>query len=75
MTTRRKIEMARQTSPMCAKCPTVVCSPPIKANEELSLDKAPSFCPMKRMPEVIEKAISEYDKPEIKEFARQASLQ
>ena len=30
---------------------------------------------MKRMPEVIEKAISEYDKPEVKEFARLASLQ
>ncbi|MFC2072730.1 DUF1847 domain-containing protein [Chloroflexota bacterium] len=30
---------------------------------------------MKRMPEVIEKAISEYDNPEVKEFARLASLQ
>jgi len=27
------------------------------------------------MPEIIEKAISEYDKPEIREFARQASIQ
>jgi len=67
--------MTRKRSPTCAKCPTMACSPPIKANEELCLDKAPSFCPMKRMPEVIEKAISEYDKPDIKEFARQASLQ
>jgi len=40
-----------------------------------SFDKAPDFCPMKLMPEVIEKAISEYDKPEVKEFARLASLQ
>jgi len=30
---------------------------------------------MKSMPEIIEKAISEYDKPEIREFARQASIQ
>jgi len=30
---------------------------------------------MKLMPEVIEKAISEYDEPEVKEFARLASLQ
>jgi len=30
---------------------------------------------MKLMPEVIAKAISEYDKPEVKEFARLASLQ
>jgi len=67
--------MTKKMSPTCAKCPTVVCSPTIKANEQVSLDKAPGFCPMKRMPEVIEKAISEYDKPEIKEFARQASLQ
>jgi len=27
------------------------------------------------MPEVIEKALAEYDKPEVKEFARQASIQ
>jgi len=67
--------MTKKMSPTCAKCPTVVCSPTIKANEEPSLDKAPGFCPMKRMPEVIEKALSEYDKPEVKEFARMASLQ
>jgi len=67
--------MTKNMSPTCAKCPTVVCSPAIKANEQVSLDKAPSFCPMKRMPEIIEKAISEYDKPEIREFARQASIQ
>jgi uncharacterized metal-binding protein len=30
---------------------------------------------MKLMPEVIKKAMSEYDKPEVKEFARLASLQ
>ncbi|MFC1990045.1 DUF1847 domain-containing protein [Chloroflexota bacterium] len=67
--------MTKKTNPTCAKCPTVACRPSIKVNEELSLDKAPNFCPMKLMPEVIEKAVSEYDKPEIKEFARQASLQ
>ena len=62
-------------SPVCAKCPTVACAPNIKANEKFILDKAPAFCPMKVMPELIEKAISEYDKPEVAEFARQASLQ
>ena len=30
---------------------------------------------MKNMPEVIEKAIYEYDKPEVKEFARLSSVQ
>ena len=67
--------MTKKMSPTCAKCPTVVCNPSIKANEELTLDKAPSFCPMKLMPEVIEKAVCEYDDPKTKEFARQASLQ
>ncbi|MFC1871799.1 DUF1847 domain-containing protein [Chloroflexota bacterium] len=67
--------MTKRRSPACAKCPTVVCRPSMSAEDEFSLDKAPSFCPMKVMPEVIEKALLEYDKPEIKEFARQASLQ
>ena len=67
--------MAKKMSPTCAKCPIVVCTPAIKANEQISIDKAPSFCPMKSMPEVIEKAISEYDKPETREFARLASIQ
>jgi len=67
--------MTERPSPMCAKCPTVVCMPSIKTNEKSSLDKAPNFCPMRLMPEVINRAISEYDKPEVGEFARQASLQ
>ena len=67
--------MTKKMSPTCAKCPTVVCAPNIKANEKFTLDKAPAFCPMKVMPELIEKAVSEYDKPEVAEFARQASLQ
>ena len=61
--------------PMCAKCVKPVCNPEIKANETPSLDNAPSFCPMKLMPQVIAKAISEYDKSDVKEFARQASIQ
>ena len=67
--------MAEHLRPLCAKCPSVVCMPQIKTDEKPSLDKAPNFCPMKLMPEVIDRAISEYDKPEVKEFARQASLQ
>ena len=67
--------MAKVKHPVCAKCPIVACSPSIKADELPSFDRAPGFCPMKLMPEVIEKAISEYDKPEVKEFARLASLQ
>ena len=67
--------MARESNPRCARCGSVVCSPSIKADEVPSIDDAPVFCPMKVMPEVIEKAVSEYDKPEVREFARQASLQ
>ncbi len=67
--------MVKRKSPVCAKCPTVICSPSIRADEVPSLERAPDFCPMKLMPDVIEKAISEYDKPEVKEFARLSSLQ
>ncbi|MFC1957791.1 DUF1847 domain-containing protein [Chloroflexota bacterium] len=67
--------MTSKLSPACAKCPTVVCAPNIKADEKLSIDKAPAFCPMKVMPELIEKTIAEYDRPEVSEFARQASIQ
>jgi uncharacterized metal-binding protein len=67
--------MAKKLSPRCAKCPTVACSPPMGSNEKPDPDKAPDFCPMKVMPEVMNKALSEYEKPEVKEFARQASIQ
>lgn len=69
--------MAQNRYPRCARCPTRVCEnhggkmsdgPP-------SLDKLPAFCPMKLMPEVITKALAEYSKPEVSEFARLASLQ
>ena len=67
--------MSKRMSPVCTKCPSRACMPSIKANEHPVIDKAPNFCPMKCMPEVIEKTLSEYDTPDIKEFARMASLQ
>jgi uncharacterized metal-binding protein len=67
--------MAGKFSPACTKCPTSACTPLIKANEQPDIDKAPNFCPMKSMPEVLEKALAEYDKPEVREFARKASVQ
>ena len=67
--------MSKKMSPVCAKCTIRACGPSIKANESPTIDPAPNFCPMKCMPEVIEKAVTEYDKPEVKEFARQASIQ
>ncbi len=69
--------MAKREYPSCAQCPIKVCgSKGRKMNEgPPSFEKAPAFCPTKLMPEVIEEAVAEYDNPEIKEFARLASLQ
>lgn len=67
----------KENYPQCARCPTKVCeNRGEKADAEApSLEKAPAFCPMKLMTGVFAKAMSEYDKPEVKEFARLASLQ
>jgi uncharacterized metal-binding protein len=59
----------------CARCVKGDCHPTIKARETPSLDKLPAFCPMRNLPQVIEKAIAEYNNPEVREFARQASKQ
>lgn len=61
--------------PMCARCAKVVCSPAIGIDEAPTLDEAPSFCPMRLFPELVDRAVSEYDKPAVKEFARLASIQ
>ena len=69
--------MAKNRYPRCARCPTRVCEGwGRKASEgPPSLEKAPAFCPMKLLPGVIAEAMSEYNKPEVREFARLASLQ
>lgn len=53
----------------CAKCTTTVCA------TSSTGDQGPSNCPTKTKREVIERVLSEYDKPEVREFARQASVQ
>lgn len=53
--------------PQCAKCEKRVC--------QTGQGKGPAFCPMETRKEVIEKALMEYDKPEVYEFARFASVQ
>ncbi len=55
----------------CAKCP-FPSSERICSSEG---DKAPAFCPTKNLGKLIPCALEEYHKPEIEEFARQASLQ
>ena len=69
--------MAKNRDPRCADCPTRVCeNRGNKASDgPPTLEKAPAFCAMKLMPEVYAAALAEYDKPEVKEFARLASLQ
>jgi uncharacterized metal-binding protein len=68
--------MAKNAYPRCARCPIRACeNRGGKAGSAPSLAKAPAFCPMKLMPEVYAAAMTEYDKPGVKEFARLASLQ
>ncbi len=61
--------------PMCAKCGRVACSPVIGIDQAPDIDEAPPFCPMRSVPDLIDAAVSEYDKPEVRELARQASIQ
>lgn len=69
--------MVKNRYPTCARCPTRVCEGRGRKLSEgpPSLEKAPAFCPMKNLTGVITEALSEYDKPEVREFARLASLQ
>jgi uncharacterized metal-binding protein len=55
-------------NPQCAKCTKVVC------DSEASL-KGPENCPTKTKQDIIQKALNEYDDPQVREFARQASIQ
>ena len=52
----------------CAKCTKVVC-------DSKEFDQGPPNCPTKTKQDIIQQALAEYDKPEVKEFARQASIQ
>jgi uncharacterized metal-binding protein len=67
--------MAEEFPAMCARCAKRLCDPVIGANEVPFVDGAPHFCPMKLFPKVVEQAIREYDKKDVKEFARLASVQ
>jgi uncharacterized metal-binding protein len=61
--------MNDKVSPECAKCSVKdrIC--------RVADGKGPDFCPTKNYNEIIEKAVEEYEKPEIYEFARMASIQ
>ena len=68
--------MVKARYPRCADCVTKVCeNRGAGAGDTPSLEKAPAFCVMKLMPEALAEAQAEYDRPEVREFARLASLQ
>ncbi|MFC1920344.1 DUF1847 domain-containing protein [Chloroflexota bacterium] len=52
----------------CAKCPRPVCN-------STAPEEGPENCPIKIVPDVINKAVEKYAKPDILEFARNASVQ
>ena len=54
---------------ICAKCTKKACVTSITG------DKGPSNCPTTIRQDIIQRAILEYDEPEVCEFARQASIQ
>ena len=52
----------------CAKCTKVVC-------DSRQSDQGPANCPTKTRRDFIKQVAAEYDKPEVREFARQSSIQ
>ena len=61
---------------MCARCSGNACYPLAGTNDPLpELEKAPDFCPMIRLSATVDAATHQYTRPEIKEFARLASVQ
>jgi uncharacterized metal-binding protein len=62
--------MKDKVQPQCA-----LCSKQSRVCESESKGKGPVFCPTENYKSVIEKALKEYEKPEIREFARMASIQ
>ena len=70
--------MASEKNPVssCVKCPGTTCAPVSEASDPMPpLEEAPSYCPMRRLPEVMQEVGSEYERGEVREFARLASVQ
>jgi uncharacterized metal-binding protein len=61
--------------PQCAKCQRMLCYPNIGADDTPTFDEAPRFCPSVVKQEIVRTSVSEYDKQELREFARLASVQ
>lgn len=66
----------KEFNSMCVKCDNRICYPLMKADDPLPpVENAPPYCPMRRQPDTIKKANAEYNRTEIREFARLASIQ
>jgi len=63
--------MLENTSPNCARCPFQIADRVCRKEG----GKHPDNCPTILMTKLAQKTLSEYEKPEIAEFARQASIQ
>ena len=62
--------------PQCSKCTTRVCHPHGPAEStSVDIETAPAFCPMKLDADVLDRAWQEYEKDEVIEMARMASIQ
>ena len=60
----------------CVKCPGMACAPTIGAQDPMPpVEEAPPYCPMRRLPEALHGAASEYERADVREFARLASVQ
>ena len=61
--------MEEKENPQCAKCSVKdkIC--------QVEGGKGPKFCPTTNYGKIVESAVREYERPEVKEFARMASIQ
>ncbi|MFC1845885.1 DUF1847 domain-containing protein [Chloroflexota bacterium] len=68
--------MKKPEYPTCSKCAKRYCIPEsFPKGTVIDIENAPDFCPMKISADVLKTASNEYEKEEIKEFAREASIQ
>ena len=66
----------KHSSSACVKCPGTTCAPAMGVDDPMPpLEEAPSYCPMRRLPEVMEEVGSQYQRADVREFARLASVQ
>ena len=70
-----KNEWGERTS-SCAQCPGTFCYPLAATGSPMPpIEESPAFCPMRRFPEEIKRASETYARPDVREFARLASIQ